>query len=548
MRVLIFLLFPSLIFADFVKDEILVKFREKKGLQTMGIEVQSIEPLFDNTYRLKLKKGIKVFDTIDKLKQNPDVVYAEPNYIRKAYITPNDPKFNDQWSFPKISAPAAWDIEKGTSSVVIAILDTGIDYTHPDLNDKIIGSQSFVPYEKDPMDYHSHGSHVSGIAAGETNNGIGIAGLAWNCKILAIKCLDKYGYGNDADISLAIRYSADNGAKVINMSLGAPQVGNFLKDACDYAYNKNVFIVAAAGNDGTEEKNYPAAYDNVMAVAATDSNDNKAWFSQYGSWVDISAPGVYILSTIPEEKGTYAYMSGTSMASPFVAGLAGLLFSRYPGATNAFVFSEIRNRSDNIKREDFGRINVLYSLWGENRPPSAFSITQPENNGWTSSQYPTFRWSTSFDPDWKDEIRYSVFLRKGEEGLKNVANTSDTFWTPNFKKPLAMDTTYSWQVIASDSQGGTASSSISTFTTTSIKVFPNPAKFGQIVRFRGSPLTFKDTFILIYTISGELVLKLPAGRGEEISWDTKNIASGVYLYTISNSDKTFGLGKIGVIK
>ncbi|MEW6103467.1 MAG: S8 family serine peptidase [bacterium] len=542
--IFVFLLFSFVSFADFVPGEILVKFKEKK--QILTIETQSMDFLFDNIYRIKLKKGIGVSDMIDKLKDNPDVIYVEPNYILKAYITPNDPKFNDQWALPKISAPDAWDIEKGTTSVIIAILDTGIDYNHPDLSGKIIGSQSFVPDEKDPMDGNGHGSHVSGIAGAETNNGTGTAGLAWNCKILAIKCLDKYGYGDNANISLAINYAADNGAKVINMSLGGYNGGNVLKDACDYAYNKGVFIVAAAGNDGINEKCYPAAYDNVMAVAATDRYDQKAYFSNYGNWVDIAAPGVSILSTTPGNE--YKSFSGTSMSSPFVAGLAGLLFSKYHGATNAFIFNEIRNRADNIQRPDFGRINALYSLCGENRPPNEFSIIQPANNGWTSSQYPKFKWSTSCDLDWNDKITYSVFLGKIKDELKNVANTTDTSWIPAFKEPLAMNTTYNWQIIASDSRGGTASSSISTFTTTSIKVFPNPARFGQIVKFRGSPLTFKDTFISIYTISGELVEKFEAGKGEEISWNTKDIASGVYLYTISNLDKIFSSGKIGVIK
>ncbi|MEW5995022.1 MAG: S8 family serine peptidase, partial [Candidatus Zixiibacteriota bacterium] len=143
--------------------------------------------------------------------------------------------------------------------------------------------------------------------------------------------------------------------------------------------------------DGTEEIFYPAGYENVMAVAATDEYDNKAWFSNYGNWVDVASPGVYILSTIPGNQ--YAYFKGTSMASPFVAGLAGLLFSKYATSTNTWVFDEIRKRSDNINIEiNGGRINAYYTLKRENRPPEPFPLIQPENNGYTLNQYPTFKW------------------------------------------------------------------------------------------------------------------------------------------------------------
>ncbi len=522
--------------------EILVKFKEKKGIQTLGVEIQSQNELFDNIYRLKLGKGADIFEIIDGFKNNPDVIYAEPNYIRHICKTPNDTYFNQQWGLSKIQAPQGWDIEKGSSGVIIAILDTGIDYNHPDLKLKIVGSISFVNGQS-PMDGHGHGTHVSGIAGASTNNSIGVSGLAWNCNLLAVKCLDNKGYGTDSDISLAIRYAADYpGVKVINMSFGGSDVGNTLKDACDYAYGtKGTLLVAAAGNDGTQEIFYPAGYESVMAVAATDSNDQKAYFSNYGDWVDISAPGVSILSTIPDNS--YDYFNGTSMASPFVAGLAGLLFSKYSTITNKEVFNEIQTRSDDVGIWiNGGRINVHCALKGENRKPKDFSIIQPE--GWTSSPYPVFKWSKSEDLDWGDKITYSIILNNETVATK----IEETFWIPDFSRPLSLNTTYSWQVIAVDSRGSTTSLGTSTFTTTSFKVFPNPARFGKTVIFRGTPLSSKETSISIYTLAGELVERLPENKGGDVLWDTKNIASGVYLYIISNPDKIFASGKIGIIK
>jgi len=547
MKLLIPLLFPFILFADFVPDEVLVKFKEKGAISVME-DVQSIECLFDNIYKLKFKKDTKIFDVIDKLKKNPDVIYAEPNYIRRICAFPNDPKTPSQWALSKIEAFRGWDIGTGSSDVIIAILDTGIDYTHEDLSSKIAGSMSFVIDEPDPMDRNGHGTHVSGIAAGATDNGIGIAGLAWNCKILAIKCLDSEGAGYDDEIAKAIKYAADKGAKVINMSFGGSKNGNTMKEACDYAYNKGVFLVAACGNDGTQEIFYPAGYNNVMAVSATNQSDQKAYFSNYGDWVDIAAPGVNILSTIIPKYGTYASMSGTSMAAPFVSGLAGLLFSRYPGATNTFVFNRIRECSDRVDFEiNGGRINSYYALSGENRAPLPFSIIQPKNDGFTSSIYPTFRWSPSVDPDFGDCITYSLFLSC--EGNLSTITTRDTFWIPNFNEPLLQNKKYGWWVIASDSRGSKTISDTSTFTTTPIIIaYPNPAKFGEVVKFRGIPLSYKEVSISIYTIAGELVERLPGGGGKEVNWDTKNIASGVYIYIISNQDQVFATSKIGVIK
>ncbi|MEW6102810.1 MAG: S8 family serine peptidase [bacterium] len=355
-RLLLFLLIPFLVFSAYKEGEVLVKIKKGRDISSLSISgILSSKYLFDKTYKLTFKNR-SVEDVVYELSKDPNVVYAEPNYIRKICITPNDPYFNQQWGLNKISAPSAWEIEKGSSSVIVAILDTGIDYNHSDLNGKVIKGYDFVNNDNDPMDDHdysltghSHGTHVAGIAGAETNNGTGTAGIAWDCKLLAVKCFNYKGEGEDPDIALAIRYAADyNGVKVINMSFGDTDFSQTLKEACDYAYGRGTLLVAAAGNKGNATMFYPAAYDNVMAVSATNQNDQKASFSNYGDWVDVASPGDRIYSTVRTNYGYYDEKNGTSMASPFVAGLGGLLFSKNPSWNNNMVMRAIKEGGDDI--------------------------------------------------------------------------------------------------------------------------------------------------------------------------------------------------------
>ncbi|MEW6679907.1 MAG: S8 family serine peptidase, partial [bacterium] len=194
-RLLLFLLIPFLVFSAYKEGEVLVKVKDKKALSNLGISILSKEHLFDKTYKLSIANNVE--EAISLLKNDPNVVYAEPNYIRKICVTTNDPGTPSQWALPKIKAFDAWDIEKGSSSVIIAILDTGIDYNHPDLKNKVIKGYDYGNNDSDPMDTYDHGTHVAGIAGAETNNKTGIAGMSWNCKILAIKVFPDYSNETD---------------------------------------------------------------------------------------------------------------------------------------------------------------------------------------------------------------------------------------------------------------------------------------------------------------------------------------------------------------
>lgn len=258
------------------------------------------------------------------LEQNPVVEAVDYNYLREASYTPNDPRFDEQWGPKKIRAPQAWEISEG-EGMDVAVVDTGIDSDHPDLQAKVAAQRNFVtkPESSVAEDDNGHGTHVAGIPAAVTNNGTGIAGVCPGCNLLVAKVLNANGSGTDADIADGIIWAADNGAEVVNLSLGGPGESTPLKQAVNYAWRNGAVVAAAAGNSGDDTVMYPAAYANAIAVAATNQKDKRASFSTYGSWVDAAAPGVKVLSTYL--SGGYKYLSGTSTSAPHVSGLAGLL-------------------------------------------------------------------------------------------------------------------------------------------------------------------------------------------------------------------------------
>ena len=299
------------------------------------------------------------------LQQNPDVVYAELDRRVQAVGEPDDPYYSGKWWWEQIQAPAAWDVSTGSEDVIIAIIDTGVDLDHPDLAAKIVSGYDFVNGDDDPDDDEGHGTHVAGIAAAVTNNGLGVAGLSWGARIMPLKVLNANGSGYASDVAAAIYHAADNGAQIINMSLGSSSPSGTISDATDYAHDQGVFIAAAAGNDGTNSLLYPAANEHVVGVGATNSSDSRAYFSNYASHVDVAAPGMSIYSTTP---GDYGYKSGTSMATPFVAGLAALVLSLDSNLSPDEVESIIEDSADDLGdpgRDDYygwGRINAHQAL------------------------------------------------------------------------------------------------------------------------------------------------------------------------------------------
>jgi len=258
------------------------------------------------------------------LERDPAVESVGYNYFYSASYIPNDPMFGEQWGLMKTGFESAWDRARG-SGVRIAIVDSGASVRHEDLRQKIALQRDLINNDGTVEDPFEHGTHVAGIAAADTDNRKGVAGGCPDCNLLIAKVLDGNGEGTATDVAQGIIWSADRGARVINVSLGDRHDVHAVRDAVDYATRKGAVVVAAAGNKDTSRLEYPAAYPDVIAVAATNRDDRRAWFSNYGDWVDVAAPGVGILSTVP---GGYSAWDGTSMASPHVAALAGLLASQ----------------------------------------------------------------------------------------------------------------------------------------------------------------------------------------------------------------------------
>ena len=277
------------------------------------------------------------------LERDPAVAAVEPNRMRYASAVPNDPGYVDQAHLFLSRFPVAWELSEGAPTLDIAIVDTGVDRDHPDLDSRITFGRDFVNGDANAQDDNGHGTMVAGLAAAETSNGIGVAGATWNGRIMPLKVLDADGAGTDWEIAQAIVYAADNGAEVINLSLGGPGSSDLLEDVVVYATSRNVVVVAAAGNESTDEPSYPAAIPSVVAVGSTDLATDTSVFTNYGPWVDLVAPGEAMVSTALADGPVEAYAEGdgTSFAAPVVAGAALLHKARTPSATAAQIASTL---------------------------------------------------------------------------------------------------------------------------------------------------------------------------------------------------------------
>lgn len=401
----------------YVPDQILIKFKpsfseEMREATIAAYQCRKLKRIPRlNIYQLQIPEQVSLEEMLFLLRQNPDVEYAEPNYLRRITVTPNDTFFRYQYSLynsgqdvgppgspqgkqrADIRAKEGWEETTGTEEIIIAVLDTGIDFEHPDIDDKVLpDGYDFVNNDPDPTDDHGHGTHVAGIAAAETDNSEGIAGVAWNCKILPIKILDDTGWG-DVDWEIqGIIWAIEQGADVINLSLGGDMPSQAEREAIMDAYENDVVVVASAGNDGGAIL-YPAAYDDyVLAVAATINNDDRAtfqntallpspWESNYGPEIDVAAPGYEIISLVPTwypeliwgdfTLPPYGISSGTSMSAPHAAGLAALIRSIKPELTAEDIMNVIRYTAKDVNsasydgRDDFigyGRIDMEIAL------------------------------------------------------------------------------------------------------------------------------------------------------------------------------------------
>ncbi len=426
---------------SYVPGEILVKFKSgtpaEKVQQALARMKASIKrkPNFIGVQLLSLPSDLSVEEAVASYRNDPDVLYAEPNYIRRAFRPPDDLLFNRQWglhntgqSLPgtdnglgqplkgvadaDIDAPEAWDITTGSSSVIVAVVDTGMDYMHPDLSPNAVPGWDFVGTQtctvtnqtcnctpddpigdNDPLDNNGHGTHVAGIIGAKGDNATGVSGVNWDVKLMPLKILEANGCGSVEDEVAAIQFAISKQVRIINASFGAPGFSQTEYDAIAAANNDGILFVAAAGNDGADNDRfpiYPASYDlpNVISVAAGDFDGRLIFFSNYGkSSVDVAAPGDCVYSTMPmyavtlnsESNGIctgmayaqeYDYLAGTSMAAPHVSGVAGLLLAQEDSLTPAqikAIISLTTDPLDSLKSlvTSNGRLNARKALFRE---------------------------------------------------------------------------------------------------------------------------------------------------------------------------------------
>ena len=385
----------------YVPGQVLVRFRSTVPEQMREIAINTYQarqikriPGLD-VYQLQIPEYMSVEEMVYLLSQNPDIELAGPNIIRHISRTPNDPYLVEQYALynsgQEVGPPASpqsgtlradikaregWDETIGSEEVVIAILDTGVDFNHPDLDDKLLSTgYDFVNDDTDPTDDNGHGTFVAGIAAAETNNGEGIAGVAWNCTVLPIKVADSVGVVAIAAEIAGINYAVEQGADVINLSLGSPGSDPFEQAAVVYAYEHDIVVVAAAGNDGGAT-HFPAAYDECLAVAATNENDERVtflntatddepWESNFGPEIDVAAPGDWVFSLYPTDLTPpgylpYAWGQGTSASAPHIAGLAALIRSIKPELSAEDIMNVIRYTADDVNSSSYeGRDNFI---------------------------------------------------------------------------------------------------------------------------------------------------------------------------------------------
>ncbi len=421
---------------DYAAGELLVRFRDAvseddrlAALKERGLAVLG-RLLLHGILRVAVPDGEEV-EWAEALSKDGRVLYAEPNYYRQLIrpllgpdsvplaeaqsgaisVTPNDTYFGShQWNMRKINGPQAWDVNRGSSSVVVAVIDTGVDLGHPDFAcaNKLASGYDFYNNDSNPQDDEGHGSHVAGVVGACTNNGTGVAGTNWNVKIMPVKVCSSQGACPTAAVVNGMAWAVNNGARVLNLSLGGTTPTQTERDAVNNAYNNGVLVVASSGNEYQDGNPimYPASYEHVLAVAATGDLDEHARYSSAGSYVDVAAPGGnpssssdsnnnhWIMSTYWRGSGySYAQVAGTSQAAPHVAGLAALIRGMNPALTPDQVQAIIQNTAVDIGtagRDDFfgyGRINMQAALAAVGPTPTPTVTETP--GGPTRTRTPT---------------------------------------------------------------------------------------------------------------------------------------------------------------
>ncbi len=474
---------------EYVSGELIVKYKDTPSVRAFS--TTSSAGASSSPEVLKVDKNADIEELAKAYSQMLNVEYAEPNYIYHTFEVPNDPSYSSQWHLPKIEGEEAWNLTFGNETIVIAIIDTGVEWSHSDLAENIWNNTDedcdnstdldgnnyfgdcrgydFVNIQNEaecsslvedcnnidnnPQDAHGHGTHVAGISAAVTNNSNQVSGICSNCKIMPLRAgySDTSGNGSLTSVAInnSIRYATDNNATIISMSFGGPNNNQIIEQAITYAQTKGVIMVAASGNDDSSIVSYPAAYSGVISVGSTDSNDQKSSFSNYGSWVDITAPGHDIFSTYLNNG--LAYLSGTSMSTPLVAGAIGLIKSVFPDENQTTILDALNTTGTIIDfgGQDKSRINVYSALLSLDESAPNITLTSPENETQSTNVNQTFVCNFT---DW--QLKNSTFYLYNSTDLINQTefNITGTDNSTSLQINNLSEGDYSWTCSGSDNK------------------------------------------------------------------------------------------------
>lgn len=539
--------------AKFVEDELLIQFvagvpadKAQQVLRGHGLkEVQEIDSI-----RVKrVKVAPQALEQVKAaLQKNPHVKFVENNFIADAGGIPNDPSYPNQWHLGKIAAPSAWDITTGMSTVDIAIVDSGVDSNHPDLAAKILPGWNFLNGTNDTHDVLGHGTAVAGTAAAIGNNAAGVAGLAWENGIMPLVVLDASDYATYSNIANAITYATDHGVRIINVSIGGTSSSSTLQNAVNYAWNKGALVFACAMNNGVSTPNYPAACTNAIAVASTDSSDNRSSFSNYGTWITVSAPGSYIYTT--NNGGGYGAWNGTSFSTPLTAGLGALVLSVNPSLSAQQVRDLILMNADDLGTAGFdqyfgnGRINAARTLDATRNfvPPSdilapSVTISLPANGA-------TVKGLASIAVTATD----NAAVTKVEFFINGILWASDVVepFTFAWDTTTASDGSYQLQAKAYDAAGNSSvSSAVSVIVQNAVDLTPpvvqivapaDGASIAGLKRVDISVSSYDDIGVAKTELYVDGALKATSTSSVFWSWNIRNAANGTHQIVAKSFD------------
>jgi subtilisin family serine protease len=361
---------------QYVKDRLVVGFTETASSETMAAVIDGVDGTVKRSLTVIDARVIEVPEgekdqAIASLETSPVVDYVEPEVLLEAAdVSPNDALWAEQWGPRRVRTPAAWEATRGSASVVVAVLDTGVDASHPDLRGALVPGFDVVNNDADASDDNGHGTATAGVIGARTNNAEGQAGVCWNCSIMPVKVLGASGSGTTSAIASGILWAVAHGADVINLSLGGTGTTLALADAVAHAADQGVVVVAAAGNNASTTPFYPAAYPQVISVAGTTSSDGRYDWSNHGSWVQVAAPGCNVA---PDPGGGYVNFCGTSSATPLVAGIAGLAYSLEPTLSRSAFEQALHGAAVPLgTMVEYGRVDAFETL-------EALGLTPPLN-------------------------------------------------------------------------------------------------------------------------------------------------------------------------